>query len=133
MKDNITTDELIRILDSENLTELSYESPDFNFSVKKTLKLDKKAKTHTIENIVEKEILEIYSEILSNGIGYFYNNSNISLTLNNNINIGDEIGYILAMGVKSPIISEVSGKVVEILIQDGDVVDYNKIIAKLKK
>ncbi|MGL6064049.1 MAG: biotin/lipoyl-containing protein [Fusobacteriaceae bacterium] len=133
MKDNITTDELIRILDSENLSEISYESTDFNFSVKKSLTLDKKTKNQTIKKIVETNNVDIYSEVLSNGIGYFYNNSNISLTLDNNINIGDEIGYILAMGVKSPIISAVSGKVVEILIQDGDVVDYNKVIAKLKK
>ncbi|MGL5123831.1 MAG: acetyl-CoA carboxylase biotin carboxyl carrier protein [Fusobacteriaceae bacterium] len=133
MKDNITTDELIRILDSENLTELSYESPDFNFSVKKTLKLDKKSNNQIIKNIIEKEKIETYLEILSNGIGSFYRNPNLSLGIDSNINSGDEIGYILAMGVKSPIISEVSGKIVEILIKDGDIVDYNKTIAKLKK
>lgn len=133
MKNNITTDELIRILDSENLTELSYESPDFNFSVKKPFKREEQLKNNAIENITKKEKIETYTEILSNGIGYFYKNNNISLSINSDINIGDEIGYILAMGVQSPIISEVSGKIVEVLVQDGDVVDYNKKIIKLKK
>lgn len=137
-KDIATVDELMRILEVENLTEISYESEDFKINLKRPYKVVEKKvapKKEKVEVEIKKDEYE-YVELLSQGIGRFYSaqqNGDSKLLKGLTVKEGDEIGYILAMGVKNAVISDVSGKIEEIYVADGDIVDFNKAILKLRK
>lgn len=139
MKKYITaTEELMKILSSQNLTELNYEEEGFKITLKKPFnsaseRKNIKKSSEAKETAPAKEILK---EIVSEGIGYFYsiNKNGVSLLeKGNTIEVGKEIGYILAMGVKTPVISSEAGTIEEISVLDGEAVDFNKTILKLKK
>ena len=48
------------------------------------------------------------------------------------IKVGQDLGYIYVMGLKTPLKSTVGGEVTEITVEDGGVVDYGKVILKVK-
>lgn len=131
-KDIATLDELMRILESENLTEISYEVEGFKVNLKRPYKsAEKKSVVKPATTKAKIEECQ-YIELLSQGIGRFYSIDS-KVALGSSIKIGDEIGYIVAMGVKNIVTSDVSGKVEQVYIADGDIVDYNRAILKLKK
>ncbi len=131
-KDIATLDELMRILESENLTEISYEAEGFKINLKRPYKsVEKKVVAKPTTTQAKTEECQ-HIELLSQGIGRFYSIES-KVSLGSSIKIGDEIGYIVAMGVKNIVTSDVSGKVEQVYIADGDIVDYNRAILKLKK
>lgn len=131
-KDIATLDELMRILESENLTEISYEAEGFKINLKRPYKsVEKKSVVKQATTQTKAEECQ-YIELLSQGIGRFYSIES-KVSLGSSVKIGDEIGYIVTMGVKNIVTSDVSGKVEQVYIADGDIVDYNRAILKLKK
>ena len=137
MKKDITTvNELMRILESENLTEINYECEGFKINVKRPFKVEKKKNAPKQESKpVNVEKID-YVELLSQGIGNFYSaqkNGESKLQVGAFVTEGEELGYIQAMGVKSSVVSNVSGTIHEILAADGSIVDFNRVILRLKK
>lgn len=136
-KDVNTVNELMKILETDNLTEITYEEEGFKIFLKRDLKREVQpvVATKTVKNIKEKN--EVYLDVVSSGIGKFYSKQNkageTALKIGAIIAEGEEIGYISTMGVKSSITSDFSGKIVEVCVNDGDIVDFNKTILKLKK
>lgn len=136
IKEIETASELMKILETENLTELVYEEDGVKIQLKRDYKFEEKVApkkenapklTNTKENFVE---------VLSHRIGNFYStikNGESILVPGHYVKEGDEIGYILTMGVKNPVISDFSGKIVDILVEDGAIVDFTKPILRLKK
>jgi acetyl-CoA carboxylase biotin carboxyl carrier protein len=45
---------------------------------------------------------------------------------------GQIIGYVETVGLKTEIKSTVSGKVAEILLEDGDIADYGKPVIRVE-
>lgn len=136
-KDVNTVNELMKILETDNLTEIAYEEEGFKIFLKRDIKKEVQpvVATKVVKNIKEKN--EVYLDVVSSGIGKFYSKQNkageSSLKIGTIVAEGEEIGYISTMGVKSSITSDFSGKIAEICVNDGDIVDFNKTILKLKK
>lgn len=136
---------LMKILNEKNLTELSLESDDFSVTLKgeydpkKEVIKNQKNEVTEIPTIVEMEKEEKikHMDVISENIGrYFYKASETAKTKvekGNEIKVGDDIGYILTLGVKNPIISEYSGVVEDIFVENGAPVDYGKRLIRLKE
>lgn len=137
-KDIVTVEELMKILENENLTEIDYECNEYKISLKRAYKQEKTkvADVHG-EQVKPLEAPKIEKiEIVSQGIGNFYGtekNGESKLKIGAVIKEGEVIGEIRAMGVNSPIISTGTGEILEILVEDGGIVDYNKVVLVLKK
>ncbi|MGL4999171.1 MAG: acetyl-CoA carboxylase biotin carboxyl carrier protein [Cetobacterium sp.] len=131
-KDELQIEDLINILSESGLTEICYEENE-------NIKINIKKLPHK-KNVVPKEILQVKKEIkkveenikmiTSPGIGkYFYTNS---VEVGNKIKVGQDLGYIYVMGLKTPLKATVTGEIIEITVQDGGVVDYGKVLLKVK-
>lgn len=134
-KSNILIDNLIEILDKNELSEIDFQEKDLKIKIKKDI---------IVEEVVEqKELAEEFPKedknfifIKSNNIGkfFFYDKTGVPLiSIGQNIKIGQTIGFISTVGIKTPIKSEVAGYVEQILLKNGEVTDYGKNLIKLKK
>lgn len=139
MNSTVTSaNELMKILEKENLTEISYEEDGVKILLKRDYKFQESPNpaSKEVENKTPKIKKDNTLEILSHRIGTFYpttKNEESILVPGFSIKEGDEIGYILTMGVKNPVISDFTGTITEVLVREGDMVDFTKPILRLKK
>lgn len=136
---------LMKILSEKNLTELSVESEGFSVTLKGeydpkkeiTKNQKNKIKETPIHVEIKKEEKIKHMDITSENIGrYFYKASETAKTKvekGNEIKIGDDIGYILTLGVKNPITSEYAGIIEDIFVENGAPVDFGKRLIRLKE
>lgn len=133
-----SANELMKILEKENLTEIAYEEEGVKILLKRNYKFEQTSAPAGKEAPAKapKVKKENLLEILSHRIGVFYpnkRNEESILVPGEAIKEGDEIGYILTMGVKNPVISDFTGTITEVLVGEGDIVDFTKPILRLKK
>ena len=55
------------------------------------------------------------------------------LIIGQNIKVGQTIGYISTVGIKTSVKSNVAGSIEQILLKNGEVADYGKKLIKVKK
>lgn len=140
-KEEMNIEDLIKILDKNNLTELNYEEAKLKITIKKPLVARaSEVPTKVISDTKEAargtaENKEQVKEIVSNGIGRFFyktaNGENI-ISLGEHIKVGQEIGYVTTVGVKNIVNSTIAGEITEICVENGGIVDYGKILLKVK-
>lgn len=70
-------------------------------------------------------------EIKSTLVGY-YGVSKSPLEVGRNISKGDTVAVISALGLANEVESEHSGEIVEVLVSDGDPVEYGQPLARVK-
>lgn len=132
MKEEFQVEDLINILSECGLTELEYQQDE---NIKIRIK-----KSPEPKNIVIKENLEVskvvqkkeepIKTILSTGIGKYYYDNLISV--GDKIKVGQDLGYIFVMGLKTPLKATVGGEITEITVENGGIVDYGKVLIKVK-
>ena len=131
-KEEFQIEDLINVLSECGLTEISYEE---NENLKIKIKKSPQPKV-----VMPKEVLQPVKEVskkeeniktvVSTGIGkYFYEGI---VEVGDKIKVGQDLGYIYVMGLKTPLKSTVGGEVMEITVEDGGVVDYGKVLLKVK-
>lgn len=132
-KDIQSIEKLMEILTATNLTDIEFEQEGFK------VKLKRSAVVQLEEEIVEahEEVMEAvnYKEIKSAHIGnFFYTNKDGSpmIEIGDVIKEGQDLGYVTTIGVKSPIKSTTSGTIREILVENGSIVDYGKVLVKVE-
>ena len=104
-----------------------------------SIKTNEQAKT-TDETSIVKHIQsnesEIYSTIISPMVGTFYRspapNEPAFIKKNENVHKKQIVCIIEAMKLMNEIEAEVNGEVVEILVNDGDIVDCGQALMKVK-
>lgn len=96
-------------------------------------KFNNKIKTQKIINESE---ADIYFTIVSPMIGTFYRSPAPSdppfVEINEIVQVNQTVCIIEAMKLMNEIDSEISGQIVEILVQDGDIVDCGQALMKVK-
>ena len=124
---NIT--KIIEIFENSKVEDLELESKDFK------IKLSKKIISETSNKIINDEDSvknEKYIEIKSPIVGTYYcANSPTSkpfVNVGEKIKAGDTICIIEAMKVLNEIKSDVSGTVKEILVKDGELVQFDQVL-----
>ena len=94
-----------------------------------------KQQRHEKDDII-KTIPGIYSTIVSPMVGTFYKspapNENPFIEIGNTIKSKQIVCIIEAMKLMNEIESEIEGEVVEILVQDGDIVDCGQALIKIR-
>lgn len=134
-KDNILIDNLIDILDKNELSEIDFQDKDLKIKVKKDIIVEETFEQEEIIEELPKEN-DDFIYIKSNNIGkfFFYDKTGVPLiSVGQNIKIGQTIGFVSTVGIKTPIKSEVAGYVEQILLKNGEITDYGKNLIKLKK
>lgn len=131
-KEEFQIEDLINILSECGLTEISYEeNENLKIKIKKSPQpkvVIPKETPQPVKEIGKKE--ENIKTVVSTGIGkYFYKDV---VKIGDKIKVGQDLGYIYVMGLKTPLKSTVGGEVMEITVEDGGVVDYGKVLLKVK-
>ena len=142
MKNDIKTiNQIVKIIGESQLTEIAIEDKEFKLFIKKPkLVLD----PNSVEEVEVEEILEDKEELVVNNtkdivsetVGKFYFTDKDGLpmmTVGMTVTIGQKIGYIESIGIKNPIESSFEGKIVEILVEDGDIAEYGKVLVKIEE
>lgn len=153
--------ELIELINASDLAYFEYENGDSRIKMDKSLtrntesisnkeisnelktqKIDKETNADKIikEEIREKkqEVSEILGTIITSPmVGTFYESpspdSESFVKLGDNVKQGETLCIIEAMKLMNEIESEVSGEIVEILVKDGEMVEYGTPLFKIKE
>lgn len=132
-KEKFQIEDLINVLSECRLTEISYEeNENLKIKIKKSpqpkVVMPRETSQPVKESITKKE--ESIKNVISTGIGrYFYKDV---IGVGDKIKVGQDLGYIYVMGLKTPLKSTVGGEVMDITVEDGGVVDYGKVLLKVK-
>lgn len=154
-------DEIKRLIDDmgdSKIDELSIEFPD---GIKISMKKEKKTETELIEKLLNNLNLDInlpekhsesgdisekeecikkceeqYKLIKSPMVGTFYSkpspNAQVYVKVGDKVKKGDILCVVEAMKLMNEIESEYDGEIVEICAKDEEMVDYGKVLFKIK-
>jgi biotin carboxyl carrier protein len=128
----------VELLNKYNLDELEIQNGNFKISLKKNLSQDE----HSLKNQKlfskqeEKKEDKLY-EVLSPMVGIFQHkltpNSPVLCKKGDIVEKGKVIGAIDVLGHTIEIHSEVSGIIKEVLVLDGEAVEYNQPLIRIEK
>ena len=137
---------LIDDMGNSKLTEISIDFPDgTKIGMKKEVKVVEKVQEKNIQHIEQKEANEIVETetqednckiVKSPMVGTFYlkpdPNSNPYVEIGKKVKKGDILCIIEAMKLMNEIECEFDGEITEILVKDGEMVEYGKPLFKIK-
>jgi len=138
MKNDMNTiNEIIKVIGESQLTEISIEEKDFKLLIKKP-KLVLEGSIEEVEEIeeavAEVAVTEEVKEIISESVGRFYyinKDEKPMMTVGMAVKKGQKVGYVEAIGIKTDIKSEFDGEIKEILVKNGEVAEYGKVLVKI--
>jgi acetyl-CoA carboxylase biotin carboxyl carrier protein len=142
MKNDIKTiNQIIKIIGESQLTEISIEEKEFKLFIKKPkLVLEpcsiEEVEIEEISEENEGPVVNNTKDIVSETVGRFYFTGKDGLpmmTIGMTVAVGQKIGYIESIGIQNPIESSFDGKIVEILVEDGDIAEYGKVLVKIEE
>lgn len=128
----------INDMEESKLTELSVEFPDgTKISMKKGVNVSKEEPVKPVEQPkAEPTVVEDFKTIKSPMVGTFYSKSAPTakpyVEVGSTVKKGDIVCVIEAMKLMNEIEADVDGKIVEICVNDGEIVDYGKVLFKIK-
>ena len=155
--------ELIKLINDSDLAYFEYESGDSRIKMDKSLtrnteltpnkeaskeqKTQKTYKETEVEKVIKEEVKkeekkdeskEVLGTIITSPmVGTFYESpspdSESFVKLGDNVKKGQTLCIIEAMKLMNEIESDVSGEVIEILVKDGDMVEYGTPLFKIKE
>lgn len=142
-------EKLAKILSDNDLTEITLEEVDKAIILRKEKEVvtaqtyvpqAAPASTAPVATVTSQVVSEAKAEapvskgkpVLSPMVGTFYKSpspdSSPFVSIGDNVNAGQVVCIIEAMKLMNEIESEVSGKIVEICVQDGQTVDYGQVL-----
>jgi acetyl-CoA carboxylase biotin carboxyl carrier protein len=136
MKNDIKTiNEIIKVVGESQLTEISIEEKEFKLFIKRP-KLTVVSPVVEISQMVEveEEVVEVFDEIKSKNVGRFFyidENEVPMITVGMEIKKGQKIGYIEAIGLRTDIKSDFEGEIKEILVKNGELAEFGKILVRV--
>ena len=132
--------QLLDDMGESGLTEINIDFPDgtkINMKKEACKKINSNEKTIPDDKILEKEQpLKEETEVKSPMVGTFYikpdPNSKPYVEVGSRVKKGDILCIIEAMKLMNEIESEYDGEIVEILVKDGEIVEYGKPLFRIK-
>mgnify|MGYP000006589310 CR=1 FL=1 len=143
--------QLMEDMGKSNIEELEIEFPEgMKISMKKNVAVvpaqqvvaQQSTNIPVVQSIqttqpIQEEPKEEYKEIKSPMVGTFYSkpspNANSYVEIGQKVKKGDVLCIVEAMKLMNEIESEFDGEITEILVQDGEAVEYGKPLFKIKK
>ncbi|CCP38143.1 acetyl-CoA carboxylase biotin carboxyl carrier protein (plastid) [Chondrus crispus] len=145
--------QLLHSIQNKQIQEINVKSQEFELTINKSDIINKqiiglrnkntnvkKSTNNQISSIPDNELsnrkLEIYSTIVSPMVGTFYRSPAPGepsfIDLYDIVQQKQTVCIIEAMKLMNEIEAEVNGEIVEILVQDGDIVDCGQALMKVK-
>lgn len=126
------------VQDKEVIKEESIKKiPSIENVKKEIVKKETAREEIKVDNKEEKEDLEDVTIISSPMVGTFYGapspDSDSFVSIGEKVNVGSVLCIIEAMKLMNEIESEVNGTVVDILVKDGEMVEYGTPLFKIKE
>lgn len=125
---------LIDVLNESNLESLAYKDQEFEIELKKPSVTQKIVEEVTVSRQSEEIINKNY--IKSILVGVFYSkpspDSNAYVSVGDKVNAGDVICIIESMKIMNEIKADKSGVIEEVLVNDGDTVDFDQPLFTIK-
>ncbi|GAA0857960.1 acetyl-CoA carboxylase biotin carboxyl carrier protein [Clostridium nitritogenes] len=126
------------VQDKEVIKEESIKKiPSIENTKKEIVKEETAREEIKVDNKEEKEDLEDVTIISSPMVGTFYGapspDSDSFVSIGEKVNVGSVLCIIEAMKLMNEIESEVNGIVVDILVKDGEMVEYGTPLFKIKE
>jgi len=87
--------------------------------------------SHAVAESDSVELAPEFKEVKSPCVGFFQEGK-VVLEEGTTISTGDVIGYVMALGIKNEIVSNVSGEIAETLVVTNQPVQYGQAIVKVK-
>ena len=140
MKNDMNTiNEITKIIGESQLTEISIEEKEFKLFIKKPklVSIERIEEVEDVEEIketVEEAAAKNIKAIISESVGRFFyidKDENPMMIVGMTVKRGQKIGYIEAIGIKTDIKSEFDGEIKEILVKNGEVAEYGKVLVKI--
>ncbi|BAC13842.1 acetyl-CoA carboxylase biotin carboxyl carrier protein [Oceanobacillus iheyensis] len=151
--------EIIRMVDESSITEFSYETNGTNISMKKysgqqqviqsnptvteftsqpTVEREQQVRTEETEEVTKSSSSVDYDyEITSPMVGTFYTASSPEkepfVSKGTKVDSSSVVCIVEAMKLFNEIEAEVSGEIVEILVENGELVEYGQPLFRVKK
>lgn len=153
--------ELIELINTSDLAYFEYKSGDSHIKMDKSLtrgidaSSNKEVKSETITEKIhsERKISEVIEEVIEDKkeevneilgtvitspmVGTFYGSpspdSDSFVKVGDSVKKGEVLCIIEAMKLMNEIESEVSGNIVEVLVKDGDMVEYGTPLFKIRE
>lgn len=132
--DHHNIEEMMKILNRYQLEELSYEGEQGKITLTAASGVKERKKERSKQR--EREKADTSKYVISEGIGkYFFlrENGKAYIEVGEELKVGDTIGYVTSIGISTPLISKFSGVIEEILVKNGDVIDYGKKLIKIQE
>ena len=135
---------LINDMGNSKLTEISIDFPDgTKIGMKKEVKVVEKVQEKNIQHIEQKEVNEIVETqedncqiVKSPMVGTFYSKSSPNaepfVKVGDKVKKGQVVCIVEAMKLMNEIECEFDGEITEILVKDGEMVEYGKPLFKIK-
>lgn len=143
--------QLLHSIQNKQIQEISVKSQEFELTINKSNIINKKiiglkntnvkkSTNNQTSSVTNNELsnrkLEIYSTIVSPMVGTFYRSPAPAepsfIDLYDIVQQKQTVCIIEAMKLMNEIEAEVNGEIVEILVQDGDIVDCGQALMKVK-
>lgn len=130
--------DIMKILKETDLKEIALENSDIKIKMKKALSVNnlivnKESSEQKPE--IQEPVVEL-GEIKSQNVGKFYytdSKGNYLIKKGDKITEGQVIGHIDSVGVSAQIKSEIAGIVNDILVENGGIAEYGKVLVTLEK
>ena len=126
---------LVKLLKEEDLSVLSISDKDTHIHIERDrLQANNHGDTQVISTSKEEQGEKSnLVEITASQLGTFYSNKEENsdetfVKVGDEISTGDQIGFIEAMKVFNDVTSDVSGTVEEIVVNNGDTVEYGETL-----
>lgn len=136
MENKKEIEKLVEIFNTNYLNELSYECEEFSLTL---VKDNKSVVSETVFNeapVIKEEIIDFKAEIVSPIVGTFYASPSPEkpsfVKVGDNVLEGQVLCIIEAMKVMNEITATSSGVISEILVNDGEGVEFNQPLFRIK-
>ena len=134
-------EELTKYLNEKGLTEVTVETKDGKITIKKDLQgevttavspsLDKVIKKDKVSKVDSK-----YHDVTSPMVGTFYASpspeADAFVQVGSKVKTGSVLCIIEAMKIMNELPSEVSGTIAEILVENGQTIEYGQVLMRIE-
>ncbi len=139
MKNDIKTiNEIIKIIGTSQLTEIAIEEKEFKLFIKKPKLVLTPAKeeflTEEIFEEIEDTVTDNIKEVVSETVGRFYfidKNEVPMMKVGMTVTKDQKIGYTESIGIIADVKSDFDGEIIEILVENGEIAEYGKVLVKI--
>lgn len=127
--------DIMTVLKESDLNHVEYEKDNIKIRMKKS-KIAPVKYVQNLEHENNQEDKKEIVEIKSYNVGRFFyrkKDDRYVLRLGKKIKEGSVLGYIESVGLRTDVVSSINGKVVEIMLENGSLADYGKVLVKIER